>query len=46
MPNVRCEGLPLLGDCHVGELLPGRKVTDFFVKAGRVNRVVVGIVLD
>jgi hypothetical protein len=46
VPNVRCEGLPVLGDCHVGALLPGRKITDFFVKGGRVNRVVVGIVLD
>ena len=45
VPNVRCEGPPLLGDCHVGALLPGRKVTDFFVKGGKVNRVV-GIVLD
>jgi hypothetical protein len=46
VPNVRCEGLPVLGDCHVGALLPGRKVTDFFVKGGKVDRVVVGIVLD
>ena len=46
VPHVRCEGLPLLGDCHVGPLLPGRKVTDFFLRAGKVNRVVVGIVLD
>jgi hypothetical protein len=30
----------------VGDLLPGRKVTDFFVRGGRVDRVVVGIVLD
>jgi outer membrane protein assembly factor BamE (lipoprotein component of BamABCDE complex) len=46
VPHVRCEGRPLLGDCHVGDLLPGRKVTDFFVRGGRVDRVVVGIVLD
>ena len=32
VPNVRCEGVPALGDCHVGALLPGRKVTDFFVQ--------------
>jgi hypothetical protein len=46
VPHVRCEGAPLLGDCHVGDLLPGRKVTDFFVKRGKVDRVVVAIVLD
>jgi hypothetical protein len=44
--GVRCEGTPTLGDCHVGLLLPGKTVTDFFVARGKVNRVVVGIVLD
>jgi hypothetical protein len=46
VPHVRCEGLPPLGDCHVGSLLPGRRVTDFFFRGGKVDRVVVGIVLD
>lgn len=44
--HVHCEGSPLLGDCHVGQLLPGKTVTDFFFKAGKVSRVLVGIVLD
>jgi hypothetical protein len=46
VPRVICEGVPRLGDCHVGELLPGKKVTDFFVRGGKVDRVVVAIVLD
>jgi len=44
--HLRCEGSPVLGDCHVGQLLPGKTVTDFFFKAGKVARVLVGIVLD
>lgn len=44
--HLSCTGAPLLGDCHVGKLLPGRTVTDFFFKAGKVTRVLVGIVLD
>jgi len=35
------------GDCHVGALLPGRRVTSFILGAnGRVTRVVVGFVID
>lgn len=44
--HVRCEGTQTVGDCHVGELLPGRRVTDFFFRRGKVSRVVVGIVVD
>lgn len=46
VPHVRCEGAPVLGDCHVGQLLPGKTVTDFFFKNGKVARVLVGYVLD
>jgi hypothetical protein len=44
--HLRCEGSSVLGDCHVGQLLPGKTVTDFFFKSGKVARVLVGIVLD
>jgi hypothetical protein len=44
--HVRCEGGAALGDCHVGDFLPGRTVTDFVVRRSRVVRVVVGYVLD
>jgi hypothetical protein len=46
VPRVHCSGSPNLGECHVGALLPGKRVTDFFFALGKVNRVVVGIVLD
>ena len=40
--GVRCEP----GHCRVGKLLPGRRVTDFFIRNGRVSSIVVGFVLD
>ena len=46
VPHVLCDGSAELGDCHVGRLLPGRTVTDFVVRRGKVTRVVVGVVLD
>ena len=46
VPHVRCQGAPLLGDCHVGDFLPGKRVTDFVFRNGKVSRVVVGFVLD
>jgi hypothetical protein len=46
VPHVQCSGSPKLGECHVGSLLPGRRVTDFFFALGKVDRVVVGVVLD
>ena len=46
VPNVRCKGSATLGDCHVGDFLPGRRVTDFVFRKGKVVRVVVGFVLD
>jgi hypothetical protein len=46
VPRVVCEGSPASGNCHVGELLPGKVVTDFFFRRGVVSRVVVGLVLD
>ena len=32
--------------CTVGQFLPGRKVTSFFLKRGVVSRVALGVVLD
>jgi hypothetical protein len=46
VPHVRCQGAPTLGDCHVGDFLPGKTVTDFVFRHGKVSRVLVGIVLD
>jgi hypothetical protein len=44
--NVRCEGSPAVGNCHVGDFMPGKVVTDFFFRRGVVSKVVVGYVLD
>jgi hypothetical protein len=46
VPHVRCQGTPTLGDCHVGDFLPGKTVTDFVFRHGKVSRALVGIVLD
>jgi hypothetical protein len=46
VPHVRCQGAPSYGDCHVGDFLPGKTVTDFVFRNGKVARVVVGFVLD
>lgn len=32
--------------CFVGSFLPGRRVTDFAIRTGRVTRVTVGFVID
>ena len=44
--GVRCETVAVLRSCQVGRSLPGRRVTVFFIRGGRVSRVVVGFVLD
>ena len=46
VPGVTCEGPAAFRHCHVGKLLPGRTVTDFAFGQGRVQRVLVGTVLD
>ncbi len=44
--GVRCEGTPAMRHCYVGAFLAGRRVTDFWIRSGRVSRVVVGFVID
>lgn len=46
VPGVTCETFGGLTSCHTGELLPGRRVTDFLIENGRVTRVTVGFVID
>ncbi|MDQ5821418.1 MAG: hypothetical protein M3540_08260 [Actinomycetota bacterium] len=40
--GLKCEP----GHCYLGSFLPGKRVTDFFLRNGRVTRIVVGFVID
>jgi hypothetical protein len=46
LPHIHCEGTATLGSCFLGQLLPGKRVTDFFFTLGKVSRVTVGFVID
>lgn len=44
--GIRCETLGALRVCQIGRSLPGRRVTAFRLRNGRVRSVSVGIVID
>jgi hypothetical protein len=44
--GVRCKTEFGTRHCFVGQFLAGRRVTDFFIRRGRVSRVTLGFVLD
>jgi hypothetical protein len=44
--GVRCETVVGTRSCHTGRFTAGRRVTDFFIRRGRVARVTVGFVID
>jgi len=46
VPGVRCETTAGSRSCHTHTFRPGRRVTDFFLKRGKVVRVTVGFVID
>ena len=46
VPGVRCRTETGLRHCFVGRFLPGRRVTDFRIRGGRVRSVTVGFVID
>ena len=46
VPGVKCETLAGIRSCHTGAFEPGKRVTDFHLRNGRVTRVTVGVVID
>jgi hypothetical protein len=44
--GVKCESVSGARHCYVGKFLPGKRITDFFIRGGRVTSVVVGFVVD
>ena len=46
VPGVRCETTSGSRSCHTHTFTAGRRVTDFFIRGGKVTRVSLGIVID
>jgi hypothetical protein len=46
LAGVKCETIAGFRSCHTNDFLAGKRVTDFQIKAGKVTRVTVGIVID
>lgn len=44
--RVKCEKIVDTRTCHVGEFVPGRRITDFVIRDGKVTRVTIGNVID
>ena len=44
--GVKCESVSGARHCYVGKFLPGKRITDFSIRGGRVTSVVVGFVVD
>ena len=44
--GVKCETIAGSRDCHVGAFTPGKRITDFLIRNGKVSRVTVGFVID
>ena len=44
--GVRCRTESGFRHCFVGRFLPGRRITDFHIRRGRVTSVEVGFVVD
>ncbi|MGZ8687444.1 MAG: hypothetical protein ACXWZP_03355 [Gaiellaceae bacterium] len=46
VPRVRCVTESSYRHCYVGTWMPGKKVSDFAIRNGRVSRVSIGYVID
>jgi hypothetical protein len=46
VPGIKCENLGSVRSCHTNDFLPGKRITDFRIKGGKVASVSVGVVID
>ena len=46
LKGVKCETIAEIRSCHTSDFEPGKRVTDFRIIDGTVDRVTVGIVID
>ena len=46
VPGVTCDTISGTRSCHTNDFLPGQRVTDFRIRDGKVDRVVVSFVID
>lgn len=46
VPGVKCQTIGGFRSCHTNDFLAGQRITDFFLKNGKVTRVSVGVVID
>src|SRR4051794_36818457 len=46
LAGVKCETIAGIRSCHTGSFEPGKRVTDFGISGGKVDRVTIGIVID
>jgi hypothetical protein len=44
--GIKCENLGSVRSCHTNDFLPGKRITDFRIKSGKVSSVSVGLVID
>jgi hypothetical protein len=45
-PSLKCETISGYRSCHTGTFTPGKRVTDFTIKQGKITRITVGFVID
>lgn len=46
LKGIKCENIVGSRHCHTGSFTAGKRVTDFFIRKGKVTRVDVGFVID
>jgi hypothetical protein len=46
LKGIKCETFDGSRECHTNSFVAGKRVTDFFIRRGKVTRVDIGFVLD